>query len=63
MTEYQRLALCRAIFEEAFHDMRRAIPDIVGSVLERYGFVPPSRRVVVQALTPVWVVKEKEAHG
>ena len=34
----------RAIFEEALRDMRRAIPDIVEGVLERYGLCPPSRR-------------------
>ena len=44
LTEAQRLAMTRAIFEEAITDMRRAIHDIVESVLERYGFVPPSRR-------------------
>jgi hypothetical protein len=43
LTEHQRLALYRAIFEEALRDMRRAIPEIVEGVLERYGLVPPSR--------------------
>jgi len=36
--------MTRAIFEEAITDMRRAIPDIVEGVLERYGLVPPSRK-------------------
>ena len=44
LTAEQRLAMTRAIFEEAITDMRRAIPDIVEGVLERYGLMPPSRR-------------------
>jgi len=36
--------MTRAIFEEAITDMRRAIPDIVEGVLERYGLVSPSHR-------------------
>jgi hypothetical protein len=44
LTAGQRLVMTRAIFEEAITDMRRIIPDIVQGVLERYGFVPPSRR-------------------
>jgi len=36
--------MTQAIFEEAITDMRRAIPDIVEGLLERYGLVPPSRR-------------------
>lgn len=44
LTEAQRLAMTRAIFEEAITDMKRSIPDIVEGVLERYGLVPPSRR-------------------
>jgi signal transduction histidine kinase len=43
LTADQRLAMTRAIFEEAVTDMRRSIPDIVEGVLERYGLVPPSR--------------------
>jgi hypothetical protein len=44
LTEAQRLALTRAIFEEALRDLRRDIKDIVTSVLEQYGLLPPSRR-------------------
>jgi len=48
LTEQQRLALCRAIFEEALRDMK---PDIVEGVLERYGLMPPSRRAKPIAAT------------
>ena len=41
LNEYQRLAMTRAIFEEALRDMRRDIKDIVTSVLEQYGWRPP----------------------
>lgn len=44
LTEAQRLALCRAMFEEALRDMKPPIADIVEGVLERYGLMPPSRR-------------------